>query len=81
MNSDMFDPSRVPYHSAVVAERSDAGRIEALFLITLSRLPTSAEQERFGRFLAEQTAAVGRSPALVDIDWALINSAEFAFNH
>jgi hypothetical protein len=81
MNSDMFDPLRVPYHSAVVAERFDAGRIEALFLITLSRLPTSAERERFGRFLAEQTAAVGRNLALVDIHWALINSAEFAFNH
>lgn len=55
-----------------------AGRIETLFLATLSRRPQAAE-------LAELCGYVERSKdkhaALADIYWALLNCAEFALNH
>jgi hypothetical protein len=52
--------------------------IEHLYLMTLSRRPTSAESERL-------TTYVGKSreprPAYNDILWALLNSSEFTTNH
>jgi hypothetical protein len=55
-----------------------AGRIETLYLATLSRRPTAEE-------LSRVVAYIGRSAnekeALADLFWALLNSAEFIFNH
>jgi hypothetical protein len=62
----------------------DAGRIETLYLAALSREPTARERERALAFV--NRAAVGndadrRREALADVFWALLNSAEFVFNH
>jgi hypothetical protein len=55
-----------------------AGRIETLYLATLSRRPTADEMSRV-------VAYIGQSPSekesLGDLFWALLNSAEFIFNH
>jgi hypothetical protein len=66
---------------AAVAEApylDTAGRVETLFLATLSRRPRPDE-------LAEFCGYVQRSPdqrqALTDVFWALLNCAEFALNH
>ena len=53
-------------------------RIEILFLATLSRYPTAAEAERMSAYL--QLVDSPRD-ACGDILWALVNSAEYQFNH
>jgi hypothetical protein len=55
-----------------------AGRVEALFLATLSRKPTEAEARRFVTYV--ETCKDGKR-ALGDVFWALLNSAEFSLNH
>ena len=52
--------------------------IEALYLATLSRRPTASEVERLSDFVAKQKNA--RS-GYTDVASALLNSAEFLFNH
>ena len=54
-----------------------AGRIETLFLATLSRPPDSTE---LALFLESQNSADAK-PALADLFWMLLNSAEFLLNH
>lgn len=59
----------------------DQQRIEALFLATLSRKPTPQEQETMTKLLEGVEATADRQRKLGDILWALLNSAEFTFNH
>lgn len=80
MNGQMFDPMRVVYHEAMIASRTDPERIETLFLATVSRPPVDAELATCLEVLGRETTAAGRRLALVDIHWALVNSAEFAFS-
>jgi hypothetical protein len=60
---------------------TDDQRLEILFLSTVSRYPT--EEER--AVMLEQVTSAGketeRQQALGDVLWALLNSAEFTFNH
>ena len=64
---------------------SDTARIEAIYLATVARKPTAKEMERAIEFL--DRAAAGddtkkrRAEAIADIFWAILNSAEFVFNH
>jgi hypothetical protein len=55
-----------------------AERVEALYLATLSRKPTTKELDRAVKFVKE-----GRDSgeALADVFWALLNSPEFVLNH
>jgi hypothetical protein len=55
----------------------DAGRVEALFLGTLSRRPTKAEAERH---LAHLRDADDKPRAVADLLWVLVNSHEFLVN-
>ena len=57
---------------------SDAGRIKAIYLRTLSRYPSETESVHW-----EQAAGKAKSKIefYEDLTWALINSREFAFNH
>jgi hypothetical protein len=51
--------------------------VEEIYLTTLSRFPTTAEQQ-----LMQQAFGSGdRATATEDILWALMNSKEFVFNH
>jgi hypothetical protein len=59
---------------------TDAQRLETLFLATLSRYPNEAEQGEMLDYLAAADPAQRRA-ALGDVLWALLNSAEFTFNH
>lgn len=57
----------------------DAAIIEELYLATLSRLPSEAEQQ-----LMQQAFAASnndRRAAVEDILWALLNTREFIYNH
>ncbi len=70
---------------------SQASRIEALYLATLSRKPEKKELDRAVRFVEDAVkAAKGKddkarqaasSQALADVFWVLLNSPEFILNH
>jgi len=55
----------------------DAGRVEVLFLGTLSRRPTKAEADRY---LAHLKDADDKARAVADVLWVLLNSNEFLVN-
>jgi hypothetical protein len=55
-------------------------RIDILYLATLSRLPTKAEQDRLLQYLAAVDPS-REAERLADVFWVLLNSAEFRFNH
>lgn len=55
-----------------------AGRIETFYLATLSRRPAADEADRMLDYVRQ---AVAEKDALADVFWALLNSAEFMFNH
>ncbi len=57
---------------------SDHDRIEILYLATLSRPPSDAQQQLLQTYLS---AADDRQVALADVLWSLLNSAEFVMNH
>ncbi|WP_162130550.1 DUF1549 and DUF1553 domain-containing protein [Schlesneria paludicola] len=54
-----------------------SGRIESLFLATLSRMPDDAERQLFVDALGTDESKA----ALADLFWMLLNSAEFLLNH
>ncbi|WP_175517496.1 DUF1549 and DUF1553 domain-containing protein [Planctomicrobium piriforme] len=57
---------------------NDGEKIDALYLSTLSRLPTVIEKEH----LLKAVQARSSSPdAFADLFWVLLNSAEFLLNH
>jgi hypothetical protein len=60
------------------SERDAAGRIEELFLGSVSRLPTDAEQQACQEFLA---AADTPEKGLQNVLWSLINTREFLLQH
>ncbi|HEX6961567.1 MAG TPA: DUF1553 domain-containing protein, partial [Lacipirellula sp.] len=86
MNGQVTTGATSPATSSLVGAleapfMTNADRIAALFLATLSREPDSDERELFAAALAECKTAEERAAALSDMFWALLNSTEFAFNH
>jgi hypothetical protein len=62
----------------VKAGRTDAEMADALYVITLARLPTEKEKEIVVRHLSR---AKDRAEAGRDLAWALVNSKEFLKVH
>jgi hypothetical protein len=58
-----------------------AGRIETLFLATLSRKARSEEAEKLIKFVNKAKTKEESRTALADVFWALLNSSEFNLNH
>ncbi len=56
-------------------------QVEVLFLSALSREPSEEEREQFVSYVKAASGDPGNRQALSDVLWALLNSAEFAFNH
>ncbi len=74
-------PERSPLLGGVDAPfLTDELRVETLFLATLSRPPTEEERKACLATL-ENGSPSDRGKQLGDVLWALLNSAEFAFNH
>lgn len=73
----------------LVAPKSDAEVIDALYLAALGRAPTASEREETLRHLAKWYQAEGankdkatvRREAFEDVLWAVLNIKEFATNH
>jgi hypothetical protein len=80
LTADAASVDRGQFLSAVIdlPYLDPAGRIETLYLATLSRHPTSDESARTLDYLRHSSS---EKDALTDIFWALLNSAEFIFNH
>jgi hypothetical protein len=57
--------------------RDDESCLEASFLVCLTRRPTDLERAHF----LPQLAGAGRTRAVEDIFWSLLNSPEFLWNH
>lgn len=57
------------------------GRIEALFLTTLTRRPRPDEREELVRYVDRGSTPEARAAALADVFWAILNGPEFRFNH
>ena len=57
------------------------GRVEALFLASLSRKPTPEEAAKFVAYVDDGGTRGDSNVALADVFWALLNSAEFLSNH
>ncbi|MDA7978563.1 MAG: DUF1549 and DUF1553 domain-containing protein [Pirellulales bacterium] len=60
---------------------SDGQRVEILFLATLSRRPYETERSKFAEYVSSGGATGSQEQALGDVLWAIVNSAEFTFNH
>jgi len=57
-----------------------AGRVQTLFLATLSRLPDAGEKARLVQYVDRGGPSGSSRQALADIFWALLNSSEFFLN-
>jgi hypothetical protein len=63
-----------------IAKQADLGvAAEELYLGVLTRLPTEAELTEVTTYLANRAA--DKQVAAQELVWALLNSAEFRFNH
>jgi hypothetical protein len=58
-----------------------AGKIETLYLATLSRRPRPEEAEKVLKYVTAGGAKKDPNAALGDVFWALLNSPEFILNH
>jgi hypothetical protein len=57
------------------------GRIETLYLATLSRRPKPGELSMLVQYVERQPEAASRERALADVFWAILNGPEFTLNH
>jgi len=60
--------------------RNDVAAIEAAYLSTLNRKPSTEEQSHFAEKLASKKGEA-RSSELANLFWVLLNSTEFQWNH
>jgi hypothetical protein len=58
-----------------------SGKVEALFMATLSRPPSAEEKRQFGEYVDARGSGSDAGAALADVFWALLNSAEFVLVH
>lgn len=73
-----FDRSQIMSAVIELPFLDTAGRIETLYLATLTRSPDAEES---AQMLAYVRAAENEKDAFADVFWVLLNSAEFIFNH
>jgi hypothetical protein len=81
------NPTRSELLSAVLEAPffNEKGRIETIYLATMSRMPTEKELEKAQSFIGRASTGddmkKANSDAISDVFWALLNSTEFVFNH
>jgi hypothetical protein len=87
MNGKLVDDATVLERSETLAAVADApfldaaGKVETLYLATLSRKPRPEESARLVRYVEQGGPSGDRQRALADVFWALLNSGEFILNH
>jgi hypothetical protein len=60
---------------------STARKVQSLYLVVLSRKPSSEESGRFVKYVDSGGPAHDPKQALADVFWVLLNSPEFLLNH
>ncbi len=65
-------------HQLMESGASDPEIIEELYLLSLTRFPTSEEKSELVTMISERSS---RRPALENLLWALLSSQEFSNNH
>ncbi len=58
-----------------------AGRVEFLYLATLTRRPTIEERDKVVAYIDRKVGGPEKARALADAFWALLNGPEFRINH
>jgi hypothetical protein len=87
MNGKFTDKATNPDRGMLIAAAVDLPfmsnnqKVETLFLMTLSRKPTSEEALRFNKYVNDGGTSGDPKKALGDVFWVLINSSEFILNH
>jgi Protein of unknown function (DUF1549)/Protein of unknown function (DUF1553) len=87
MNGSYIDSATNPETSQVLGAivkvpfLDTPGRIETLFLATLTRRPRPDEQSLLVRFVERRKTAADQEKAFADIFWAILNGPEFHLNH
>jgi hypothetical protein len=87
MNGSYIDGATNPESSQALAAIAKApfldtpGRIETLYLATLTRRPTANELALLVRFVDRRKSDDEKDKALADIFWAILNGPEFHLNH
>ena len=87
MNGSYIDGATNPETSQVLGAIVKApfldtpGRIETLYLATLTRRPRPDELALLVRFVERRKSAEDQAKALADIFWAILNGPEFHLNH
>jgi hypothetical protein len=87
MNGKLVADATSVERSVTLAGVADApfldtgGKVETLFLATLSRLPKPEEKSRFVKYVEGGGPQKNGKKALGDVFWALLNSSEFILNH
>ncbi|OAI47705.1 hypothetical protein AYO44_09080 [Planctomycetaceae bacterium SCGC AG-212-F19] len=79
LRQSMIQPKKGNLADSIVTSQAPwEERVERIFMTVLSRMPTERERKKFVDYLtAEQNAA----PAVEEVIWVLLNTAEFRFNH
>jgi hypothetical protein len=62
----------------IESKATDAAIVEEVYLAALGRTPRPAEAEAMLSYVADQK---DRKAALEDVEWAVLNTKEFLFNH
>ncbi len=87
MNGTYIDGATNPETSEVLGAIVKApfldtpGRIETLYLATLTRRPKPDELTHLVQFVERRKTDEDRDKALADIFWAILNGPEFHLNH
>jgi Protein of unknown function (DUF1549)/Protein of unknown function (DUF1553) len=87
MNGSYIDSATNPETSQVLGAivkvpfLDTPGRIETLFLATLTRRPRPEELSLLVRFVERRKTAADQEKAFADIFWAILNGPEFHLNH
>ncbi len=78
MSNERIEGKRGTVFRILQKYESETRRIEEIFLMTLSRLPTRAELRLYSTYVRRLR---GSQEAYEDIFWVQVNSSEFFFNH
>jgi len=70
-----------PLDTIGVQNTTTQRKIEAIFMLTLSRMPTASEMNRMVSFVERGGGSGDPRQAVADVCWALLNSSEFLLNH
>jgi len=73
--------SRLPMLTIGVQNTTTQRRVEALYMMVLSRLPRQNELDRMVRFIDSGGGSGDPVEAVADVCWVLLNSSEFMLNH